>query len=301
MKTVLIALFEGIEAKNLLRTDVIRGIVADEDVRAVLLLKSKERVEYYKKEFSHPRLVFIEAPYPFPGTQLDRFFGWTKFLLLNTETTRLRRWIAFKDRRYPLKYLEYPLGLFFSWLFARGPFRSFLRFLDFSLVRTDHFKHILDTYQPDLVLLANLFDEPETALVREAKQRGIRTIGLVNSWDKVTARMMIRILPDSFVVFNHSVEEELRRYDGVSKNRIFIGGMPHFDAYKKPATVSRGEFLKLKGIPSENKLVVFAPFGRAFNDTMWETIDLMHEMNSRGEFGNAVSILVRFQPNDFLE
>ena len=51
MKTVFITIFQGAEAKNILRTDIYKNLIARDDVRIVFFVDSLERAEYYKKEF----------------------------------------------------------------------------------------------------------------------------------------------------------------------------------------------------------------------------------------------------------
>ena len=60
-KIIFLTIFEGVEAKNLLRTSVLPTLLTDPAVRIVLFTKSLEKVEYYKKEFSDPRLIYEVA------------------------------------------------------------------------------------------------------------------------------------------------------------------------------------------------------------------------------------------------
>ena len=84
-KTIFISVFEGVEAKTILRTDILTALLEDPDTRLVFLMKSKERIGLYKKEFAGDKIIFELLPYSRSlGKGLDRFFARLKFILLQT-------------------------------------------------------------------------------------------------------------------------------------------------------------------------------------------------------------------------
>ncbi|MBI4992214.1 MAG: CDP-glycerol glycerophosphotransferase family protein [Candidatus Harrisonbacteria bacterium] len=287
IKTLFLTIFEGAEARNLLRTSVAPTLLSDPEVRIVLFTKSPDRVEYYKKEFSDPRLIYeVVAPIKVEG--LDKFFAFLKFLLLKTETTDLRRSSRF--------------SLFASWLLARPAVRRMVRFLDYHLVRNSAYSRYFDAYKPDAVLLAHLFDEPEIHLLREAKKRRVKTIGFVNSWDKVTARCILRLLPDKAVVFNDVVKKEMMEHNEMAEKDIFVSGLPQYDSYFMDKNyTSREVFFNKLNLDPRKKLIVYAPLGRTCGESDWDIIDLLYRLRDSGRFGDGADLLVRFQPNDFLD
>jgi len=286
-KTLFLTIFEGAEARNILRTSVMPTLLSDLEVRIVLFTKSPERAEYYKKEFNDPKLIYeVVAPIRVRG--LDKLFVYLKFLLLRTETTDLRRssyWSLFASR-----------------LLARPWVRRIIRFLDYYLVGNSAYSRYFDLYKPDAVLLAHLFNEPEVHLLREAKKRGVTTIGFINSWDKVTARCILRLLPDKAIVFNDIVKNELMEHNEMAEKDIFVSGLPQYDGYfiDKKYTPREVFFNKLNLDPKK-KLIVYAPLGRACGESDWDIIDLLYRLRNERKFGDAADLLVRFQPNDFLD
>lgn len=297
MKTIFITIFQGVEAKNILRTDIARILLADPDIRLVCLTDSEAKASFYRKEFSHERILYEVVPRP-SSRGLDSFFLWLKFQMLRTETTALRRTMRYEDKKNPFFYYG---GFFLNWFFARPFFLRCARFLDFYLVKNNTFDRYFDAYKPSGVFMAHLFDELEIHLLRAAKKRGIRTIGFINSWDKVTARSIIRLLPNALIVFNDIVKQELMRHDAVNATDVFISGIPQYDPYFKKAYGSREDFFKKIGVDSQKKLIVYAPMGKAFSGSDWDMIDMLYEQNKGGVLGSDVAILIRFQPNDFIQ
>lgn len=296
MKTIFIPIFQGVEAKNILRTDIYRNLMASKDVRLVLFVKSQERADYYKNEFNDERLAYevIEKP---SRSFWDRFFGELKFKLIKTKTIDLRRRMKLQEDK---NYLSFTLNWFFNRIFANKLTRKLVRRLDLWLVKDRPVKDYFDKYRPDLVVAAHLFDDIEIDFVREAKRRGIRTLGFINSWDKLTARCMIRLLPDKMIVYNNVVKNEALKYADTKESNIIVTGIPQYDIHTNKKPVARDEFFAKKGLDPGKKLIVYAPMGKTFSNTDWDIIDLLRGKISSGEIKNA-QLLVRFQPNDFFD
>lgn len=298
MRTIFITLFEGNEARSLLRADFLPTLLKNPSVRIVLFMKNIDRVNLYKKEFSGERIIYEVAPYSRGAIgALDKFFGKLKFLLLRTDTKTLQRKLAFKSSG---NYFVYIVGSFLNFLLARRRVRRLVRWMDFKLVKNEIYAAYFEKYKPDLVFLAHLFEEPEIHLLREAKKRAVKTVGFINSWDKVTGRCIMRLLPDKIVVFNDIVKKEAMEHNEISGKDIHVSGIPHYDHYFKAGVSARKEFFRELGINSEEKLIVYAPAGRAFSDSDWDIIDLLTDLINDGSFGRA-RLLVRFQPNDFMD
>ena len=154
-------------------------------------MKSEGRIEYHRKEFNDPRIVY-EVVYPQKPRGLDFVFARLKYTLLRTATTDLRRRMTYGAER---NYFGYIWGLFLNRLLARPTVIRLVRWLDYILVRNHVYDALFEKYTPDLVFLANLFEGPETHLLRAARKRGVKTVALLNSWDKTTARCLLRLCP----------------------------------------------------------------------------------------------------------
>lgn len=296
-KTIFITIFQGLEAKNILRTGILTNLLKVPNLRIVFFVKSRERARYYEEEFQDPRIIYEVAPMP-PLQGLDWFLGKLKFTLLKTPTTDLKRRFILESNK---NYLAYYCRSFINLLMARPLGRRIARALDYWLVKNDIYAPYFDKYKPDLVFLAHLFDESEIHLLRAAKKRKIKTVGFINSWDKVTARCILRILPDKCVVFNDIVKRELMKHDEVAEADIFVSGIPHYDHYFNEERSSRSDFFRKIKISPQKKLIVYASAGRAQSEADLEMIALLTELLKQGELGRQADLLVRFQPNDFID
>lgn len=298
MKTIFISILQGIEAKNILRTDIYKTLVARPNTRVVFVVGDKDKVGYYSKEFYNDR-VFYEISPAFKATLGERIFSFLKFKLINTETMDLRRTMAFQDNKSHPIYFS--LSFLFNKVFARPLVRKIVRWGDYLFIRNRMFNDLFDKYNPDAVFLAHLFDDVEIAILKEAKKRNVLSFGFINSWDKLTARCMMRILPDKLFVYNNIVRDEAINLADMKSENINVVGIPHYDFYFREKTNSKKLFFKQYGIDISKEILLYSPIGKYFSNSDWEVIDLIHDYINKGLLAKPSELLVRFQPNDFID
>ena len=294
MKTIFITIFQGVEARNILRTDIYRKLAETSNVKLVLFVNSPTKKEYYEKEFNGPNIVYeVVENYTARGWQ--RFFGAIKFNLINTSTIDIKRGLAFKNDS---SYVKFLWRYFFNRIFARRFFRQIIRWLDWHFVSESFFSSYFDKYQPDLVFLAHLFGGVEIAMLREAKHRGVTTVGLINSWDKITARAMVRLLPDWLVVHNNLIKDDAIKYVDMAGEKIVTVGVPHFDYYFKEKRTPADQFYQKWGLSRDKKIILYLPVGRTASDDDWDMLEFFDEIISSGRLNFPCQMVVRFPPND---
>lgn len=297
MKTIVITVFQASVVKNILRTDVIKTLISRPDVRVICLMCFPERVLHYQKELPYEHVLY-DSFYETPKGILERFFSVLKFHLIKTATTDLRKKMHYEETG---NYFLYIATTILNRLITIRPVRKLIRALDYSLIKNHEFEEALIRLKPDILVLTHLFDDTEIALLREAKQLGIQTVGYINSWDKITARCGLRILPDFFIVFNEIVKREVVEHDDALAEKIIPCGIPQYDQYSAHRPISREEFYKKSGLDQKKKLILFAPMGTKFSDSDWLMVDYLHSsINEKSLVPNA-QLLVRFQPNDFID
>jgi hypothetical protein len=297
VKNIFFAMFEGVESKNILRTGIVEKVLeGDLKNRAILFMKNKERAEYYAKQFPNPRIIYEVVEPDSLGTT-DRIFSSLKFKFLQTETTDLRAKMMEEDKGV----IYYYYSILIHRILARPFFVLLFRWFDFKIVKNNSFDTFFEKYKPSLVFLANLFEDHEVNLLRAAKKNNVFSIGLINSWDRVTARCILRLLPNKLIVFNDAVKEEVVETNYVKPTDIFVSGLPQYDYYFLPVESRRGDFLEKVGLGEDDKVIFYSPIGGMFSNSDWEMIDLLHRLNNEGKFGENVKIFVSFPPNDFIK
>src|SRR3989344_13302 len=310
IKTIFVTIFQGVEFRNLVRSDVCKLLAASPNIRLIFFTNSEVKKKYYASEFNGPNIVYEVIENYRPTSPLNGIFWFLKFNLIKTKTIDIKRE---QQLRREKKYFKHFLKLVFNRLFARKFFRRIARFADWRLVRDDFFAPYFKKYQPRLVLAAHLFSDMEGALVRQAKKMGVPTVGVINSWDKLTARCMIRILPDKLMVHNRLVKEDAAKYADMASADILVTGLPHFDFYINEGRTPKEDFFGKNGLKPEEKIILFCPAGTVkdleahaksekfysqYSDPDTETIALLDGLIASGELGDNLRLVVRFPPND---
>lgn len=182
--------------------------------------------------------------------------------------------------------------------------RFFIRQLDSWLVTDNTVSVFFEKYHPDGVFLADLFEDTEISMLREAKRRQIPSVGFLSTWDRLTSRWGIRLLPDQLIVFNTLLKAEAIEYADMPESRIFVSGAVQLDLHLAKKPLDRISFLNQCNLPIDTKLIVYAPLGRTFDSTNQsdtEMVKLLNQLIEDGKLGaGKYKIIVRFPPNDFV-
>lgn len=291
-KTIFLSIYNGIRAKNFFHTDVYRMLVADRNVRLVIVVPTV-KLDYYKKTFNEPNVVF--EPYDPEGEPwFGRLLAELGFNLLNTATIR------FKQR---LEYWRYK-KLFRFWVKKAinrvlGPLpgmRGLVRYLDRLVAVDGGVAFLLDKYKPDLVLAPDVVFPLDRVFLRTAKRKGYYVIGLTRSWDNLTSKGVIQILPDKLILHTTRMKNQAIKLVGMSEKDIFVSGPPDYDKYFKPLSMTREQFLDSLGIPPERRIILFAAF---YDDYVASAVIMLNELTRAikdGRLPKDIHILCRYRP-----
>jgi hypothetical protein len=115
-------------------------------------------------------------------------------------------------------------------------------------------------HDPDAILVSPLVSEasPQPDVVKSAQALGVPVAVCVASWDRLTTKGIMRIVPDRVIVWNRTQVAEARELHRVPADRIAVTGAQPFDRWfaRRPST-SRPEFCAKVGLPDERPYVLF--------------------------------------------
>lgn len=295
MKTIFIPISARQPARNVLRTDILKTLQAEHATRVVIFAPSF-KIPHYVAECAAPNTLFEGVDIPRePISKLDTFFHRLSLFYINSRTGRFTR------KQYFLYELRQPnlYAVSLSLLFLFGGsrlLRTISRFLDLRLVRDERLARFFDAYKPDLVFTPKITSSLDRSFLRQAKKRGIKTVGMISAWDNITlAKYPFRIIPDKLIVYNEIIKGEAVKYLNVSEKDIYISGWPPFDHYVNTKRTSREEFGKKLGIDPRKKIILFVSNGTA-GTTEWQVLALLDRAIKSGEIKEDVTILVRHHP-----
>ena len=143
---------------------------------------------------------------------------------------------------------------------GRAIFRVLLNLLEQSIPRDSALDQFIHDQEPDLVLLTPLVDlgSPQLDHLKSARSLGIRTALCVNSWDHLSSKSLIRIVPDRIFVWNEVQKQEAIELHGVPSDCIVVTGAQCFDQwFERSPSCSRKEFCQSAGLPPDRPYILW--------------------------------------------
>jgi hypothetical protein len=94
--------------------------------------------------------------------------------------------------------------------------------------------------------------------VKSARKLGIRSALCVASWDNLTSKGLIRVVPDHVIVWNEAQAAEARTLHGVPADRITVTGAQTFDRwFAMRPTRTREEFCRRAGLNPDRPYLLY--------------------------------------------
>jgi len=302
MKTIFISIPKGIIARNILQTNVFRILKAQKDLRIVLIFPATPD-DFLKKELGAENVIIEEWRGKVKAGILRHFILYPFMRnLVYTETSRqFLRWGSkiSQPQDTPIRYFFG--SLFFGPLSKIKFLKRFCRWLDFKFFAAydKEYESLFDKYQPSLVFVSHLLDSPiDMVLVRIARRRSIPSVGMVKSWDNLDKRLLT-VLPDTFLVWNEKMRDDLVQLQDVNPKDIIITGFPQFDLYRDSRIfLTRKEYCRQMGIDPAKKIIFFgSQWGFIYDD---EIVEILHQFIADQLLKKDCVILVRPHFEEYL-
>ena len=291
-KIIFLPIYNGIRAKNFFYTDIYPQLVNDPSIRLIIVVPWS-KVEYYRHTFKEPNVIFepldiVSEPW------FGRLLAEIAFNSLGTITIRFKQKLEYWRYHKLLRYLCKRAINIILWPIT--PLRAVIRWLDGFVGIDSQVAALLDQYKPDIVLAPDIVFPLDRIFLRAAKRKKYFVIGLTRSWDNLTSKGVIQILPDKLILHTSRMKKQAIELVGVRADKIVVTGPPDYDKYFKPITATKEEFCKKWGIPLGRRLVLFAPF---YDDYTGSAIMMMNALTraiSDGKLPQDVHFLMRYRP-----
>jgi len=154
-------------------------------------------------------------------------------------------------------------------LLALGPFKDdqgrrrlarILRAAERGLPRNHELEAFVSAHRPDAVLITPLVDIGSRQLdhLRAAQAVGCRTILPVGSWDHLSSKALLRLMPDALLVWNEVQKREAIEMHGVPAERVAVTGAQCYDQWwNRPPSRPRDEFCARVGLRPDRPFVLY--------------------------------------------
>lgn len=293
MKTLFIPIYNGFVARNFFYTDAYRDFANDPKIRLVVVIPSS-KLEYYRRVFPEKNVIFE----PLDGISEPRFGEILSSFAFNLLRTRT---IWFRQRDRYMKFGNYPNFIAKRAInFFLGPFafpRAIVRWLDRFVPSDPAIDSLIEKYCPDALLAPDAAFGIDKVFLRSAKRKKIFTIGMVRSWDNLTSKGTIQIVPDKLILHTDRMKRQAIRYAGMKTNDIYVTGPPEYDSVYRPHKKTREEFFEEIGADPSHRLILFAPFYDRFTGSAVIMINSLIDAIEYGRLPKHTHILIRYRPD----
>lgn len=141
----------------------------------------------------------------------------------------------------------------YAWQLSRLP-RLKRRAWDFGPARSE-----LERLRPCAIVATSCANQAEEPFLMVARERGIPTLGCIQSFDHLTGRSLPADC-DQYAVWNERMKQQMLQYHGVTDpSRIHVTGTAQFDFHRQPAfRWSREETLQRLGLAADDRYILYA-------------------------------------------
>jgi len=299
MKTITIVTGWSFPTRNLLRTDVLKTLKSDKNLRIVILSPAVWE-GYFIKEFADDNVV-IEKLYRFNnkynyeyGTLELLFRGLRGTVLMHPKfsaTSYIKSTIF--NRKHP--FLGAFRTILLKTLFRSKSFRILLEKLEIVIFPDKYHKKIFQKYNPSLVLVAFPFYNVYP-VVRRAVRNKVPIIAHISSWDNLTSRGELPFKFDKLIVWNNTMKEEAIKYHGYHPDDVWVCGAPQFDIYFGGRLPPKEEFFKKMGADPTKKLIVYCMGSPGTKYVDNDIIDILNKSIEKGKIAYPCQLIIRQSP-----
>lgn len=256
-KTIFIVISEGLPARNIKQTGVLRGLI-DGGLRIVVFLPNKPTEEYLK---DFPEVIFEIIPPVKHSIFRNRIFDQLLISCLKSDTIAVR--LAYGKRKGKASLKGRLNWYLWSNVFGRyNTVKRLMRWIELNLYPERQTSNYFYKYNPDMVFSTSIQSKLEIPFLKEAKRRCVKTVLLPKSWDNYDMSLF-RVLPDKIIVQNDDFKKLLAIAQDFDESNITTVGFTQFDVYHDihNKVQPRNAFLSKLSLNPDKKVVFFGSGG----------------------------------------
>ena len=313
-KTIFLVVLQGFGARYLLRSDIFKNL-KDAGARLVILTSNADE-DYFIEEFKDDN-VFIEK---FESEKCLEYYSKSKlqklFKILRWVTTNGASDIKTVEDHYKVfkqesKFMKGPWGSINEkildsvvWVLRHSSIlRKLIIRIESRMFPGNFHNHLFEKYKPSTVItttLGNIEPGYDAYIMREAKKHNAKVITLILSWDNPSSKGLGGAIPDRIITWTDTMKKEMVEYHDMRPDRIFTGGVAHFDIYYRDDQImSRDELFDMFGFDKNRKLIFLGT--KSPNTYPWnpELVEILGRAIEDNLFDFPCQLLTRLHPIHF--
>jgi hypothetical protein len=176
-------------------------------------------------------------------------------------------------------------------------FQKSSRALERRLNRSQDIQELLSRLRPDLLVVFTPFGQTDTLYLLHAKEMGIPVVCQMLSWDNITSKGTPLLMPDYFISWGPIMTQEMIKWYGFARGKIFECGVPHFDVYRQTDELTPpGTLLNEFNLNTDRPYIFYGMVARIFCPNELEIVGWLAEQINSNSFSKACSLVIRPHP-----
>jgi hypothetical protein len=310
-KTVFLYVTNGFSVRYMLRTDILKTLLAD-GARVVVLYGDADRPEFLR-EFSAKGVLVEKVDNQAYKTYekknwFAQFFKYVRRFTLSSRGDLRTIDIFMEVERLRLKSIRqlfrYYAAQPFIWLLRRSAaLRKIWVKAEGCMLRPDVVGRLFEKYKPDALVVNSLgYFNYDYFVMREARKRGVRIVSVILSWDNTTSKGIGGEAADRVITWTENMRQEVVTFHDYRPEDVAVGGVAHFDAYARSDTIiPKEKFSRSLGLDPRRKTIFFATKSPSMYPWNPDITEIMAKAVSEGRIGVSCQILVRLHPSYFVK
>ena len=307
MKTIFFAVHQQFTTRYMLQTGIFPKLKQLGHRIVIITPNSSDRG--FIEDFGDDNVFFetfeYEKIYPIRNTRLYQYFVKTRrFTLpshLDLSTLKLKERFLFEkiEGKSLVKKIFQLLPLWTSYILRRSKvLRQLFKYIEHKVIPGGFHNELFEKYRPDAIVINDLGTiDISNFIMREAKSYKVPIISIILSWDNLTAKGMGAVTPDYAIAWNKNMGYELKVYHDIDPEKIYVGGIAHFDPYFRSEFPSDCQkTLSARKNHTGTKKIFFGTSSPSWFKENLNIIRLLVEANRAGKFSEPVSLIVRLHP-----
>ena len=305
MKKILITISEDLIVRNIILTDFWSVFLENNKGNSIILVVKPDRKEYFERVFSAPNVVIDTFSYQGPSSRSESAFFSLARSAIKSHTNLWSKMRSYKrgESGFFITYLKR------AHTFLFGGLNWYKFFLRWCIIQTRSHKdavRLFNTHNPDIILSLSITNfNFDVLLLKEAKKRGIFTIGMTRSWDNLSSHGLLRVIPDTLIVQNVFLKDMAIEHQAVNEKKtpIHVVGLPHYDCLKELDKIiqPRETFLKSMSLDPSKKIVMYGAMGGFLFLHEDEMPDVLEDIVEKKLKEDNVQVLYRAHPKFMIE
>lgn len=308
-KTIFISAYRNFSIRYILYSDILKEL-KDRDYKIVIFAKDND-LDYYRDKLEDRNVTFEPVYYDealevLKSNRISRFFvlirkcmsGGTDSYENTTDKVRFYQYGKQASGNI-LRSLEFRA---IKLLATAGRKMFFIRkaivAVESFLFPGRMYDGYFNKYNPEMLIISSLGYMIDPYFMRAARRHKCKVVSIIHNWDNPTTKDYRGADPDHVIAWNDIMKREVSVFHDIPKEKIYVGGIAHWDFYFngsfKPGP--KDEFLKSHGLSKERKIIFYGTSSWVNFHNTFDVIEKLLEKIQQDDFICPVQLLVRLHP-----